>query len=158
MKEQILKRCVHLMYEDWGNDKTRNFFHYAFAIRKNRIIEMGKNDPVVMSAKAYKLAQKFNIAHWKKYPFLHAEADLLLKLDEKFYNRKTTILSMKINRHGKFRMAKPCYKCEIALQKSNLMNVVWSLNDNKNLILPILGNYQEKTASTSSFSTEEQKI
>ena len=158
MKASTLHKCVCLMLEDWGEDKSRTGFHYAFAIRKNRIMEMGKNNPVMMSAKAYKLAQKFNIAHWKKYPFLHAEADLLLKLDEKFYNRKTTILSMKINRHGKFRLAKPCYKCEIALQKSNLMNVVWSLNDNKNLTLPILGNYQEKTASTSLFSTEVQTI
>ena len=138
MKPQIVKKCVQLMMQDWNNDKKRAFYHYAFAIRKNRIIEMGKNNPVMMSAKAYKLAQKFNIAHWKKYPFLHAEADLLLKLDEKFYNRKTTILSMKINRHGKFRIAKPCCKCEIALIRSNLTNVVWCISDENNLIMPIL--------------------
>lgn len=138
MKEQTLDKCVRLMLDDWGQDKTRNFFHYAFAIRKNHIMEMGKNDPIMMSAKAYRLAQKFNISHWKKYPFLHAEADLLLKLDEKHYNKKTTILSLKINRHGQFRLAKPCYKCEIALQKSNLTNVVWSLTDESNLRLPLL--------------------
>jgi deoxycytidylate deaminase len=138
MKEIILRKCVHLMIDDWGNDKSRNFFHYAFAVRKNRIIEMGKNDPIMMSAKAYKLAQKFNINHWKKYPFLHAEADLLLKLDEKFYNKKTTILSLKINRHGQFRFAKPCYKCEIALLKSNLTNIMWSMTDENNLQIPLL--------------------
>ena len=141
MKPQIVAKCVKLMLNDWGNDKSRSFFHYAFAIRKNHIIEMGKNDPIMMSAKAFRLAQKFNIAHWKKYPFLHAEADLMLKLDEKYYNKKTTLLSMKINRHGQFRLAKPCYKCEIALFKSNLTNVVWSLNDDDNLPIPLLDSY-----------------
>jgi deoxycytidylate deaminase len=126
------------MMQDWNNDKKRAFYHYAFAIRKNRIIEMGKNDPIMTSAKAYRLAKKFNIQHWQKYPFLHAEADLLIKLDEKYYNKKTTILSLKINRHGKFRLAKPCCKCEIALMRSNLTNVVWCLSDDNNLIMPIL--------------------
>jgi deoxycytidylate deaminase len=126
------------MMQDWNNDKKRAFYHYAFAIRKNRIIEMGKNDPIMTSAKAYRLAKKFNIQHWQKYPFLHAEADLLIKLDEKYYNKKTTILSLKINRHGKFRLAKPCCKCEIALIRSNLTNVVWCLSDDNNLIMPIL--------------------
>jgi len=124
--------------QDWNNDKKRAFYHYAFAIRKNRIIEMGKNDPIMTSAKAYRLAKKFNILHWQKYPFLHAEADLLIKLDEKYYNKKTTILSLKINRHGKFRLAKPCCKCEIALIRSNLTNVVWCISDENNLIMPIL--------------------
>jgi deoxycytidylate deaminase len=126
------------MMQDWNNDKKRAFYHYAFAIRKNRIIEMGKNDPIMTSAKAYRLAKKFNILHWQKYPFLHAEADLLIKLDEKYYNKKTTILSLKINRHGKFRLAKPCCKCEIALIRSNLTNVVWCISDENNLIMPIL--------------------
>jgi deoxycytidylate deaminase len=138
MKPQIVKKCVQLMMQDWNNDKKRAFYHYAFAIRKNRIIEMGKNDPIMTSAKAYRLAKKFNILHWQKYPFLHAEADLLIKLDEKYYNKKTTILSLKINRHGKFRLAKPCCKCEIALIRSNLTNVVWCISDENNLIMPIL--------------------
>jgi hypothetical protein len=138
MKLQIVKKCVQLMMQDWNNDKKRAFYHYAFAIRKNRIIEMGKNDPIMTSAKAYRLAKKFNIQHWQKYPFLHAEADLLIKLDEKYYNKKTTILSLKINRHGKFRLAKPCCKCEIALMRSNLTNVAWCLSDDNNLTLPIL--------------------
>lgn len=145
MKQQILAKCVKLMLDDWDNDKTRSFFHYAFAIRKNRIIEMGKNDPIMMNAKAFHLAKKFNISHWKKYPFLHAEADLLLKLDEKYYNKKTTLVSLKINRHGQFRFAKPCYKCEIALMKSNLTNVVWSLTDEIGLALPILDGHHAST-------------
>jgi len=90
------------------------------------------------SAKAYRLAKRFNIEHWQKYPFLHAEADLLLKLDEKHHSKRTTILSLKINRHGRFRLAKPCYKCEIALSGSNLTNVMWSLTDDTNLSIPAL--------------------
>lgn len=138
MNDYLLEKCVKIMLEDWDGNKQLPFFHYAFAIRKNRIIEMGRNNPIMMSAKAYRLAQKFNITHWKKYPFLHAEADLLLRLDQKFYNKKTTVLSMKINRHGQFRLAKPCYKCEIALTKSNLHNVMWSLTDENNLKIPQL--------------------
>jgi hypothetical protein len=134
----MLKKCVQIMLADWNNNKSRSYFHYAFAIRKNRIIDMGKNNPVSMSAKAYKLAQKFNIEHWKKYPFLHAEADLLIKLDPKYCHKKTTILSLKINRHGCFRLAKPCYKCEIALLKYNLTNVMWSLTDETNSAIPML--------------------
>ncbi len=138
MNDYLLDKCVKIMLEDWDGNKALPFYHYAFAIRKNRIIEMGRNNPIMMSAKAYKLARKFNITHWKKYPFLHAEADLMLRLDQKFYNKKTTILSMKINRHGQFRLAKPCYKCEIALTKSNLTNVMWTLTDEQNKKLPDL--------------------
>jgi hypothetical protein len=118
-----------------------HFFTMHLQLEKITSSRWAKNDPIMMSAKAFRLAQKFNIAHWKKYPFLHAEADLMLKLDEKYYNKKTTLLSMKINRHGQFRLAKPCYKCEIALFKSNLTNVVWSLNDDDNLPIPLLDSY-----------------
>lgn len=132
MNDYLLEKCVKIMMDDWDGENSRSFFHYAFAIRKNRIIEMGKNNPIMTSAKAYRLAIKYNIKHWQKYPFLHAEADLLLRLNPKYCHKRTSILSLKINRHGKFRLAKPCYKCEIALFKSNLTNVYWSLTDENN--------------------------
>jgi len=132
MNDYLLDKCVKIMLGDWSGKNTLPFYHYAFAIRKNRIIEMGRNNPIMTSAKAYRLAVKFNIKHWQKYPFLHAEADLLLKLNQEYYNKKTTVLSLKINRHGQFRLAKPCYKCEIALYKSNLTNIIWSLTDDEN--------------------------
>lgn len=138
MNQYILQRCVRIMLADWNNKKERPFYHYAFAIRKNKIIAMGKNNPIMTSAKAYRLAMKFNIKHWQKYPFLHAEAALLLKLDEKHYNKRTTILSLKINRHGQFRLAKPCYKCQIALDALGLTKVYWCLTDEDNRPLPIL--------------------
>jgi hypothetical protein len=138
MNQYHLEKCVKIMMEDWDGETSRPFYHYAFAIRKNRILAIGKNNPIMTSAKAYRLAKRFNIEHWQKYPFLHAEADLLLKLDEKHHSKRTTILSLKINRHGRFRLAKPCYKCEIALSRSNLTNVMWSLTDEKNLYMPIL--------------------
>lgn len=138
MNDYLLEKCVKIMLEDWDGDKSLSYYHYAFAIRRNKIIEMGRNNPIIMSPKAYRLAQKFNIEHWKKYPFLHAEADLLLKLDPKHYHKRTTILSLKINRHGHFRLAKPCYKCEIALSRSNLTNVMWSLTDETDLSIPVL--------------------
>ena len=82
MNQYHLEKCVKIMMEDWDGETSRPFYHYAFAIRKNRILAIGKNNPIMTSAKAYRLAKRFNIEHWQKYPFLHAEADLLLKLDE----------------------------------------------------------------------------
>lgn len=144
MNDYMLARCIRIMMADWANKKERSFYHYAFAIRKNRIIAMGKNNPIMTSAKAFRLAKKFRILHWQKYPFLHAEADLLLKLDEKYYNKRTTILSLKINRHGQFRLAKPCYKCQIALDALGLTKIFWSLTDEENRTLPILDGTVEK--------------
>ncbi len=144
MNQYHLEKCVKIMMEDWDGETSRPFYHYAFAIRKNRILAIGKNNPIMTSAKAYRLAKRFNIEHWQKYPFLHAEADLLLKLDEKYHSKRTTILSLKINRHGRFRLAKPCYKCQIALDALSLTKIYWCLSDTNNLHLPLLANAESE--------------
>ena len=44
MKEIALKRALRLMRQEWKQDKSRASFHYAFAIRKSRIVAFGKNN------------------------------------------------------------------------------------------------------------------
>ena len=88
----------------------------------------------------------WNIEKWKNYPYIHAECDVISKLDLSNIDNDLIILSIRINRDGKFRLAKPCPNCEKALQMAKIEHVWWTDTDllNENLILRCSGdNYYE---------------
>ena len=74
------------------------------------------------------LGRLYGIEKWNTYPFLHAESDLITKLDPEYQNHKTEILSLRINRHGRFKLAKPCVNCQKMLDEIGITKVVWSCN------------------------------
>ena len=128
MKNSTIQQCVKILLQDWNNNQSRPTFHYAFAIKKNRIIEIGKNNPNYPSFKALNLGRTYNIEKWKNFPYLHAESDLITKLQKDEINRHLEILSIRINRHGEFRLAKPCQNCQNLLSQLNIQKVSWSCN------------------------------
>jgi deoxycytidylate deaminase len=139
MKEHTIKQCVKIMLENWNNNKTRPTYHYAFGIRKNKIIAVGKNKPEYPSQKVLNLAYTYDIEKWKNYPFFHAESDLVTKLPKDIKPKDLEILSIRINRHAQFRLAKPCKNCQKMLDSMGIQKILWSCNDSedksRNLIL-----------------------
>lgn len=131
MNRTTIMQCVKILFHDWNKDTTKDRFHYAFGIRKNKILAVGKNQTVYPSTKIFNLAKMYQIDKWLKFPFPHAESDLITKLptDTKFKNLE--ILSLRINRHGQFRLAKPCRHCQKMLDGLNITKVVWSSNDSE---------------------------
>ncbi len=138
MKKGIIKTCLDIVYKDWNGNKTRPNYHYAFAIKKNKILEVGKNQPEYESKNALYLGRIYSIKKWNVYPFLHAESDLISRLDKDYHNNKTEILSLRINRHGRFKLAKPCINCQQLLDKIGITKIAWSCNvedDSKNSLI-----------------------
>jgi deoxycytidylate deaminase len=128
MKESTIQQCIRILLRDWKKDQSRPTYHYAFAIKKNRIIAVGKNKPEYPSKKAFVLGRTYNIKKWYMFPYLHAESDLITKLNSYDINRHLELLSLRINRHGEFRLAKPCHNCQKLLDQLNVTKITWSCN------------------------------
>ena len=44
MTTLALKRSINIALNDWNHDDSKASFHYAFAIKNNKIIAWGKNN------------------------------------------------------------------------------------------------------------------
>jgi hypothetical protein len=135
MEEIALKRALRQMRQEWKQDKSRASFHYAFAIRKSRVVAFGKNNLFDASKAALKIGRSLNINKWKEYPYIHAECDVITQLDQRYDKNEVEIVSLRINRSGQFRLAKPCVNCQKTLEILGYKNVWWSVNSDNNLIL-----------------------
>lgn len=123
---EIAKRKHCLLPSD-----NQYYYHYAFAIEGNKVIFSGKNYPNSASIKALKIGQMFNIRHFKMYPFLHAEMDIVSKLLDNRYliNKNITLFSLRLNGKGKIRLGKPCRFCASILHEIGIKNICWTTNN-----------------------------
>jgi hypothetical protein len=64
-------------------------------------------------------------------------------LDEKYDKDDLIILSLRINRSGQFRLAKPCTNCQKTLDILGYNNVWWSLSSDDKSNRLILTNEKE---------------
>jgi hypothetical protein len=138
MQDLAIKRALRIMFQEWKHDNSRASFHYAFALRKSKVVAIGKNNISDGSRTALKIGRSLNINKWKEYPYLHAECDVINQIRNKYSPKEITIISLRINRTGQFRLAKPCQHCQKVLDILGYYNVWWSLtNEDKsgNLIL-----------------------
>ena len=131
MNQHTVMQCVKILFHDWNKDTTKDRFHYAFAVRKNKILAVGKNQTVYPSYKILEIARTYNIEKWLEFPYPHAESDLITKLPPNTKFKNIEILSLRINRHGQFRLAKPCRHCQKMLDGLNITKVSWSSNDSE---------------------------
>ena len=112
MNSLALRRALKIAFDDWKSDQSKPCFHYAFAIRKNKVLVWGKNNETSGSKSALRIGRMWNIEKWKNYPYIHAECDVISKLDLSNIDNDLIILSIRINRDGKFRL---CLKYYILL-------------------------------------------
>ncbi len=105
-------------------------YHYAFAFRRNNLIAVGRNNPLDLSAKALKFGKKFNLEHFKTYPYVHAEVDLVVKMwGRQHIDRDIKVVVIRLSKIGELRNSMPCRYCSTLLRALNVRNVWWSNND-----------------------------
>lgn len=81
--------------------------------KRGRIISTGINSYARTHPQQAKYAQ---LLSWNERTFLHAEIAALVKC----HRRPHSILSVRIDREGKTRLAKPCPICEIAIREAGI--------------------------------------
>ena len=102
-------------------------YHFAFGWYKNTLVAMGQNRPDAPSGRALKFAKRFNNTQTIKYPFLHAEVDLISRLWGRFYiNNKLKVVVIRLNRFGKMQNSKPCSSCANILDSLDVNKMWWS--------------------------------
>jgi hypothetical protein len=109
--------------------RTKNkFFHFCFGFHGNKLIAIGQNNPEQTNAKAYHMRQRFNVD--ARYPYIHAEVDMLSKLWGKYYiDNNLKVVVLRLNKQGILRNSKPCEKCSAILQALDIDKLWWSIDD-----------------------------
>jgi len=118
-----------ILPEAVGKRKSKNkIFHFAFGFKKSKLIAIGQNNPDKTHTKALKLSQKFNTNI--KYPYLHAETDLISRLWGKCrIDNRLKVVVLRLNHAGDLRNSKPCRRCGKILEALDVTKLWWS-NEN----------------------------
>jgi len=101
-------------------------FHFSFAWKRNKLLSIGINDPDKVSHKALKFARLFNNSRQIKYPYLHAEIDMISKLWGKCDLGSIKVVVIRLNRSGDLQNSKPCANCSAVLNALGVENIWWS--------------------------------
>lgn len=129
---KIIKRAIRLSYARFRPNIYQRRYHFAIAFDCNKPIVIAQNNPTEINHKAYQIGKQFNIKHYQRYPYVHAESHLVSKLLDT-YNAIDTNLSivvLRINRQGKILLSKPCENCQKILDAVGLHKVYWSIDKN----------------------------
>lgn len=128
---KIIKRAIRLSYARFCPNDYQRRYHFAIAFNCNKPIIIAQNNPTKISHKAYQIGKQFNIKHYQRYPYAHAESHLVSKLLNT-YNAIDTNLSivvLRFNKQGKILLSKPCKNCQKILDALGLKKVYWSIDE-----------------------------
>lgn len=130
---KIIHKTIRKAYDNWSPCKDIRCYHYAAAFDGNKMIAFAQNNPVVMTRKAHKIGQKFNIPTYVKYAYPHAESHLVSKLLDRYnsIDPNWTICVLRINRKGLILGSKPCDNCQKIIDALGFYKVYWSVGDNE---------------------------
>ena len=131
---RFIKRSVDIAqslfpraYEERSGYRT---YHFAFGWYKNTLVAMGQNRPDAPSGRALKFARRFNNTETIKYPFLHAEVDLISRLwGRRYINHKLKVVVIRLNRFGEMQNSKPCSSCANIFDALDVNKIWWSTKD-----------------------------
>ncbi len=113
--------------EAYARRKKYQTFHFAFAWKRGTMIDFGQNNIAQPHAAALNFARMFGIRDQIKYPYLHAEVDLIGKLwGNIVIDRKVKIVSLRLNVNEELCNAKPCMGCSSALSQLGVHRVWYS--------------------------------
>lgn len=127
---KIINRAIKLSYARFSPNIYQRRYHFAIAFNCNKPVVIAQNNPTKIDHKAYRIGKQFNIKHYQRYPYVHAESHLVSKLLDT-YNAIDTNLSivvLRINREGKILLSKPCENCQKILDAVGLKKVYWSID------------------------------
>ena len=115
----ILDRSLDLSYGMFDPDENKTTHHFSFLFKRNKLIAWGKNYMAEESAKALKIAKIFNIHHFREYPYIHSEIDLLSKVLGRVNINKKIMVNTRLSTEG-IRNSRPCENCDTVLQNFNI--------------------------------------
>lgn len=104
MKNEIPKKILQAADSaiPMALEVERTFKHCSVILRKGKVVSVGTNQH-----KTHPLAKKYGY----RFEEVHAELDALLKY--KGPKDNLVLVNCRVNKHGKFRMAKPCSICRL---------------------------------------------
>lgn len=101
----------------------------CFIYQDSRLISIGQNNMFVPNNKAAYFAKRFNITHWKSFPYLHAEISAISRLWGKYYIQgKEKMVVVRLTKSGTG-LAKPCENCLLVLSALNLCEIYYTDNN-----------------------------
>ena len=133
---KIIERSVEIShslfqqtYEERDGYRT---YHFAFGWYRNTLLAIGKNSPNSPNSRALKFAKKFNSTQIIKYPFLHAEVDLISRLWGRFHiNNRLKVVIVRLNKFKQLQNSKPCSNCSRVLNTLGVNRLWWSTKKGK---------------------------
>ena len=106
------------------------FFMIAATMdKRGRIISIGENSPSKTHPLMHKYCTKMKL---KGKIYLHAELSALVKS----FAKPHSILVIRINRSGKFAMAKPCPICMMAIKEAKIKKIWYSNKESGLTMIP----------------------
>lgn len=131
MNKKIIQRSLNIAYQIFPqvySQKTKyRTFHFAFAWKKNELLSIGQNRPNFPNSKALKFAKRFKTQRQIKYPYLHAEIDMISKIWSKIYiDNNIKVCVIRINKNGELQNSKPCKSCAAVFKALNIHKVWWT--------------------------------
>ena len=118
----------------YSEKKKYRTYHFSFAWRSSRLLSIGQNDPDNTHAKAVWFAKRFKNRKQLRYPYLHAEVDMLSKLWGRYYiDSKMKVVVVRINSKGKLLNSKPCPSCANIFEALGVEKI-WHSNNHGNII------------------------
>ena len=129
---KLIKRAIKLSFSRFNPNPYQRRYHFAIAFDVNKPIEIAQNDPIKINHKAYRIGKRFQLEHYQKYPFIHAESHLVSKLLDRYNTIRTdwSLVVLRINKQGRILMSKPCENCQKILDAVGLNKVYWSIDKN----------------------------
>lgn len=111
-----INRLHHICKQHYQTGKRCN--HFAFVMRKNRIVSFGINRPF----KTHPQAVKY------RFHAIHAEIDAILGIPYQYLKRPSKLKLVSLRLHPDFTlgMAKPCCLCARYIKQYGIRKVIYS--------------------------------
>lgn len=114
-----------------SKEELYKFNHFCFLWKKNKLISIGKNDPISTDRMVLYFGERYNVEKFRNYPFAHAEIDCLSKCWGKhFLDNSCSMVVIRINKDGFFKNSKPCIYCSPIIQAIGIEKIFWSTENN----------------------------
>lgn len=131
---KILEQSLKLALSLEGDESKFNVFGFLFD--RNKLVSVGRNQMLKTSRMAYDIGRKFNIEHWMKYPFLHAELSAVSKhWNNEQITGKEKLVVVRFDKRGRLALAKPCNGCQTFLKAVGITDVYYSMNGSFNELI-----------------------
>ena len=119
---KIIDRSIELAYKlNQSTPKEFRHAHFATIWRKNKLISIGRNNPISTNGRTMYFARRYNLLKLKAFPFQHSEIDAIGRAWGKYYlDNSYTLVVLRIDKRGFLNNSKPCECCSCIINALGL--------------------------------------